>query len=385
MEAIAATIRWIEPLLRSTNARERWSGVRSVVAEEPQSSWLWPLIILLSLCGLALMLGVLSLARRRTQRRWEEFARQSQRAGLREGELKVLSHMVGLLKLKDPTTILAVDSAFDLGVHRLMQSRKVAAMSEQVHANLAGMLRSMREKLGFRRNEGGEGAGGAVMSSRDIPAGTKLTILATDGGEAREAELLYTDDTQFMVEATQPLTAAEGESLIFRYSTELSLWEFDAAVQKSQGTRMTLGHSFQVRLINRRRFPRVPTDEPAHISLFAFDRSAASAVQELPFHPARLVEIAGVGVVMKTDLTPALGERVLVVMEFADEVMVKGLAKVRRVDEPGEQGLRHVAMELTGLTDDEIAEMVRQTNLAAKRQIGMAVEEAPADAGGASR
>jgi len=347
--------------------RDRWGGIRSFAVQEPQSSWVWPLVAVLSVGALSVMLAVLMVSRKRLQRRWEEFSRQCKRAGLRPGELKVLSHMVSLLRLKDPTTILAVDSVFDMGVHQLMQSRKVAALNEQLHANLAGMLRSTREKLGFRRSDLGDSSGAAVMSSRDIRAGSKLTILATDGGEPCEVELFYSDESHFMIQSDQPLAAAAGDSLVLRYSTQLSLWEFDAPVQEAQGVRLKLGHSFQVRLINRRRFPRVPTDAPAYVAPFTFARSEM-ATHELPFQPARLVEIAGMGIVFATELKPAVGDRLLVVMEFENEALVKGLAKVRRVDAGEQDGPVNVAMELTGMTDDEISEMVRQTNLAAKRQ-----------------
>jgi len=166
-----------------------------------------------------------------------------------------------------------------------------------------------------------------------------------------------------------------------------------------------------VRFINRRRFLRVPVNRPAFIALFPFAKTAATesgSDKEHPeteqnltavsdggwtgpkFIPAVVTELAGPGLRLEAPLEVKVGDRVLVVFKLDEEKDQDsalqesgGLQTSRIAQDIGE--VRHtraiqdgfsVAVELVGLSESDVDELVRATN-AASLKAGDVAQDIP--------
>ena len=114
-----------------------------------------------------------------------------------------------------------------------------------------------------------------------------------------------------------------------QYNFGPSVWEFDARLLKADGRELTFGHSDDVRFISRRRFLRVEVHKEAYIARFGF---AAGKKMGLPqFVQGNLREIAGPGLLIEAPLQVKIGERVLVVVQAADDKVVQDIGEVRHI------------------------------------------------------
>jgi hypothetical protein len=192
-----------------------------------------------------------------------------------------------------------------------------------------------------------------------------------------------------------------------------SVWEFDTSVVSYDGDILILNHSDSVRFINRRRFLRVPVNMPAFIAPFPFEmttaRSDSRSEEQKPqpsssdvsrsvwgppeFVSAIVTELAGPGLRVETALEVNVGDRVLMVFRLDAEgdsdshrQESGGAATLRVVQDIGE--VRHVkgiekglsvAVELVGLSDQDVDELVRATN-AASLKAGASGSDTPAAA-----
>jgi hypothetical protein len=195
------------------------------------------------------------------------------------------------------------------------------------------------------------------------------------------------------------LESRPGEKWCVRYYFGASVWEFETSVLSCQDNIMVLSHSDNVRFINRRRFVRVPVNQPTYIAQFPFDKtlspkdtgdnkndSAADSKNEWgppDFVPAAVTELAGPGLRIEAPLDVNVGDRVLVIFKLDEEgknpdLQREGTTKtIRIVEDVGE--VRHtkavengfsIAVELTGLSDSNINELVRATNAASLKVNG---------------
>jgi hypothetical protein len=201
-----------------------------------------------------------------------------------------------------------------------------------------------------------------------------------------------------------------GETWRVRYYFGASVWEFDTTVNSYDGGVLVLNHSDDIRFINRRRFVRVPVRDMAFISRFPFSKLLPLAggkgpgvsVEDrliermweswkpLEFVHAVVTELAGPGLRIEAPLDVKVGERVLVVFKLdpnEDEVgakkqgavsrIIEDIGEVRR-SEKTENGFS-MGIELVGLTDSDISELIRVTNaVAVKVNLKKGAENTPA-------
>ena len=117
-------------------------------------------------------------------------------------------------------------------------------------------------------------------------------------------------------------------------------------------------------------------DRPAHVARFPF--FSENPEQEIPeFIPARLLEIGGPGLLLQASPGAHVGERVLITARLATNRLVHGLARIRRQSANEKDGA-FLGVEIVALDPAEMAELVRQTNLAAVRETRESI--APAEA-----
>ena len=152
--------------------------------------------------------------------------------------------------------------------------------------------------------------------------------------------------------------------MTIRHARGHAAWEFDTRLLRYDGQKAAIEHSRDLRAVNFRRFPRVPTKMQAGGTVFPFHTD--SDEPPLDFLPASIVEIAGPGLLIKLPVALEVGQNVLVRVPLDEHRAVQGLAKVRRIvtNKPGGP---FAAVEFIELAPEELAELTRMTNLAATR------------------
>jgi len=119
------------------------------------------------------------------------------------------------------------------------------------------------------------------------------------------------------------------------------------------------------RSVNFRRYPRITTRMFATGTAFPFH--VMSYEDALEFLPIDIAQIAGPGLLIKPPFEMDVGQSLLIRVRVDERRFVQGLTKVRRIvtDKPGGPFL---AVEFIELTDEELTEMTRATNLAARHK-----------------
>lgn len=386
---------------------ERWDALRRLNSGFTTQRW-----FILTCAGLVVILTalliVISLHRAARQRRLSGwlFFEYAGRLGLTGRECHILQHIAARTKLPGAELIFTLAPAFERGA-ALMMKETLAAQGAEKGTRLNAELTALRQKLGFERRLEVSAGSTSKPGSRQIPTGKKLYV--TGPGRAGPADIESTviknDDIEFAVKLAQPLECNPGDFCRVRYNFGASVWEFDAVVVSYHGGFLVFGHTNDVRFINRRRFLRVPVSHPAFIARFPFAKtlprngdgasqdSAAQTSGETwgppQFVPAQVTELAGPGLRLETPLEVKVGERVVVILKISDgsehhsaahrggisnrprelhngrtkpPKIVEDIGQVRRT-EATEDGYS-IAVELTGLSDSNVSEMIRETNVA---------------------
>ncbi len=335
----------------------------------------------------------------------------AEKVGLSWRERQILQDIATRTKLKRSESIFTMVAAFDRGAARMTEETLVFRGAE-ASKHLGAELSVLREKLGFQKRRPAS-AGSATKSSkpnsRQIPAGKTLHITRHETYDSAniESTVMKNDEMELAVKLATPWEASPGELCCVRYYFGASVWEFDTSVISCHGGILVLNHSDNVRFINRRRFLRVPANKPAFIARFPFARTlppddesgektgqssanvSGNAWGPPEFVPAAVTELAGPGLRIEAPLEVKVGERVVVILKMSEErgqdfitrqkdtspqsvLMQRGKTTPSRiVEDIGE--VRHtkaiqngfsIAVELTGLSDSNINELIRATNAA---------------------
>jgi hypothetical protein len=391
---------------------ERWQAIRRLGGSFMGERWLVP-IGLAAVIILTALLIVVSYNRAAKERKTNNklFSEYAYKMGLSRRERHILQDMATRTKLKRNESIFTMVTAFDRGAAGIIEET-LAHQGAETNKHLGAELSVLREKLGFKKRypaTAGSAAKSGKPGSRQIPAGKKLHITRCDafGPADIECTVIKNDDMELAVKLAVPLEGSPGEICCMRYYFGASVWEFDASVISCHGGIMVLNHSDNVRFINRRRFLRVPVDKPAFIARFPFARTLSTngnggqgTEQDLAdvsgdtwgppdFVPAAVTELAGPGLRIEAPLEVEVGERVVVILKVSEEGrqdsitnpkdtshgsvlthkgettpsrIVEDIGEVRHA-KPIQNGFS-IAVELTGLNDSNVNELIRATNAA---------------------
>ncbi len=360
---------------------ERWSGARQFEGGSGGSHW-FVIAAIAAMVILVVLLVFVSFYRKYQEKRFagSHFLNNSIKSGLTEREQLILGEVAVKAGLKQRSSIFTMNKAFEQGTRRLMEESLIEGQETEQSKTLRTELYILREKLGFREEQidvGGTSQSKG-LSSRQIPKGRQILITrrrARNSGEI-EAEVVENNDVEFKVRSSTVLRVAPGESWSIRYYFGASVWEFDAVLVGCEGEVLVLSHSDDIRFVNRRRFLRVSVDKPGFLASFPFSRISTGDVAEglcpPEFVSARITELAGPGLRIEAPVELRIGERVLAVIGLEETrsgkarsmKLIQGVGEVRHVKsiESGQS----IAVELTGLKDSDVNELIRVTNSAAR-------------------
>jgi len=396
-------------LLAQLTVDERFRGAGRDLSAPVSGTVLWGVALVGLLAVIGGVVGILiSRARAAKLSDWTAFNAQAKEAGLSEEErslLAVIAKHAGVLGGgRSGVAIFSSEEAFNRGLAAMEASRRANSPGGPLEGNVCSgcfYLFSLREKLGFVSAPGrssrsaidlGPISEGAVLQVVRQRSPENFQVIVAASSEA-PAELTVRPETR--------IDCRRGEAWLVRYPRGGTLWEFNAWVVKHGRGQVVLRPAGGVRWINRRRFARVPTNKPAHVANFPFNRDRrhpraqmgqeggeAPAAEMLPeFVAGTVVEVGGPGMLVRAPLEAAVGERVLVVVRLRDEKVVEGPAIVRRA-QLNKNGMWVLAMELVGLNTAQVDDLTRETNLVAQarmRRVEPTGDEEDASGPGAPR
>ena len=379
---------------------ERWQAARRL-GSDLVGKQSFALVCGAVLIVLTALLIVASCGRKKKGRKFADqlFSTYADGRGLSGRERTILLAIASKAKLRRSESIFTLASAFSLGAAQVTDE-VLTLQGAQASRRLGVELTVLREKLGFQERVSDSVGSAATLnkpSSRQIPIDKKLQIKRHEHEPADiEATVIKNDDIELAVRLSKPLEAGPGHVCRIHYYYGASVWEFDASVVNCHDGILVLAHSYDVRFINRRRFFRVPVKKPAFIASFPFAKTLLSGENDdeseagdLPyswgppeFVPATVTELGGPGLRVEAPLKVEVGARVLLIMKMNEESAAdrqhvsprsghKTARSSRIVEDIGE--VRHVraiedgfsiAIELTGLSDSNINELIRETNSA---------------------
>ncbi|MGC9453825.1 MAG: hypothetical protein ACP5HU_03085 [Phycisphaerae bacterium] len=340
----------------------------------PAGSW-WAWGLALAAGGLVLLTVVSLLYYRaeRKKRAWRAFQGLCGQTGLSDRERQVLKLLCAVARVKKPEVIFTSEPTFDYAINAIQTDKRFMSRPQAERNELLATCERIREKLGFCQSM--DSAVESEGVSRKIIPGAKLSIIHRGKASGFDAVVDHADPSDLLVSPTVPVECKPGESWLVRYSREGKVWEFDATVSEHSNGKIRLSHMERARYINRRRFRRVPTDKAALASAYPFATTGQLTAPQ--FVPCRMTEIAGCGLRLRGPVSARVGERVLVVMQMEQDKTIQGFGRVRRILSPGNDGEADIALELVGLSEPEVDELVRYTNEAERRQKSDKQEQQP--------
>ena len=316
--------------------------------------------IVLSLLAAVAAITVMVLVRQWVLHRRQvqlEFREQAERAGLGQEETNLLTYAARLGELRAPVNIVVTEAVFQRCMCLLMGCQRVVAMSPEDKKKILSVINSAQLKLGFEGNS-------SLVSSRQIPEGATITLTGNGVSGQVQATIVSAHGWEIKAHAnveSQDLLA--GTQLRVRYCRAGSVWEFEKELVFANGRDLTLAHAQNIRFVNRRRFRRVRVDRPATLAYYPF---MVYKPQELPvFHPARLIELGGTGLLLEADDMPSLAEksRVLVLFEPRPGKNINAIGIVLG-SETITSRKAQLVVELTDLSESDVSDLVSEANLA---------------------
>jgi len=335
------------------------------------------------------------------------FIEYADKRGLNLRERQILMEIAKHARLRLAESIFSMGDVFDRGATKMA---RVALAKDGTKRSryLSAELSMLREKMGFpkRKSVSEISLKKGKTTSRNIPEGRKIYLTNPESLDFFEVETFITEnnDLSLCVQVTEMIECDLGDTFCARYYFGSMIWEFNTSILSIKDNILVLQHSDNIRYVNRRRFQRVGVSEPAYIAAFPFakeisfeEKSRKKTDFESQFHnsvweppkfiSADLIELAGPGLRLISPLEVNIGDRVIVILKLSkfnnrnnekygfenigtrpykiieDIGLVKHAEKVDR-------GFS-IAIELTGLTESNVSEMVRATNEASlsKKQI----------------
>jgi len=380
-------------------ALERWGATRHLEPRAAPHHWfvLVGVVVMLVLFSLLLAVSYWRHQQSKDQaQKPETFADNAERRGLSVRERQILLAMAMRSGVAHTYEVFHDLDVLNRGMAQLLAECAQTRTQQEIE-DLKAEIARVRLKLGFdKASAGGGGPARERASSREIPVGAHLELTGRSAGRAVtiRAEVLRNDEAEMAVALPVLLESNPGDSWLARYCAGMSAWEFRTATVSCTGKTLVLSHSGEVHFINRRRFERVAVRAPALLAHLPFLRRDSVGGETPVFIESTVTELAGPGLRIETTLQVQVDDRILVVFRLTEGTdaapagarTVAAIGRVKhgrdvergvaipdaidRVWEGSAQrdfravaaGPLSVAVELTGLHNEEIEELASMTS-----------------------
>lgn len=366
MNALNHIAEWLTPSGMRMDTSDRWRAIRDWSDYSQNTSWLWLVLVIGFGALVAVGVVIALIARWPAQKRIRKmFGAQARSLGLNDAEQTLLDQIADRAGLKDRRTIFTMEQAVSQGAQELLTPGTTQPTPPQRREHLEATVVSLCQKLGFQSPLRRESD--SAFDTRQIPRETRVLLVDEEDAVKLAATVAAVEPETLVLVADSPWDLAPPAHVVVRHGSQGMAREFDCELVSCQGRDIRLRHAPVARTLNLRRYMRVPTDQEAMVAEIGFFQGRGE-MRAPSFVPARLKEIAGPGLLLHIPTTTTLPERLLVVTRLVDQMVVQGAASVRRVIPlDGVKTSVAVELELLDLGPRELAEMVRQTNLAARQ------------------
>ena len=298
------------------------------------------------------------------------FSEYSEQSGLNLHEQQILGQIAEEAFVNRKEAIFSMMSAFNRGASKLMADRFTASGSVDERRRLNVAVGSVREKLGFNKSRvpvtTREGRG---VNSRDIAIGKRASVefLSDSGVERVEATVVGNDEYELVLKPDVAVNGRAGQRLNIRYSLGGATWEFSVLTISNNDRELVANHSNQIHFVNKRRFARVPVNKSALTALFPSMKEYYGNCVAPCFEKGSVTELSGSGLRIQTDTEVNIGDRILVIFELEDGKVVQEIGEVKSSRD--NMGGQSIGVELIGLRNSSVDELVRAANKAAVMQV----------------
>lgn len=364
-------------VLAQLTVADRWRAAGQGWPQQLANWAIWIPVLAAIVAGVGLIMAYRYWTARRAMLR--RFAHQAARLALTRNQRAVLDRLAAASGVKDFTVALADPEVFDRGARRLMADEALAGLTDPQRHQVAVAIEVVRGKL-----ELGQGRPDGLLEAGTGPRlirGDTVTVVRRGHAAPLEATAASLKGRDLTLELEGDVTLNLGESCLVRFVRQHVRWELDVSVTVAMTGLAIVRTIDEPRCVNLRRFTRVPTNRSVFLALFPF---SAGSREDLPdFVPGTVTEIAGPGLRVDAPLAAAVGERLLVVLKAGQDKTIQGVGRVRRLV-GGEDGLPVLAIEMIGLSEAELGELVRETNTAARGAAAAPAEAEPVAAAASS-
>ncbi len=334
----------------------------------------WSMIFILVLLLVVVHRMRIEKEKRLMQQRYDEL---SDRMQLTAAEREILDAIAVRTGFAQKDAVFHHADAFENGLARLMQDVFADGHNLVYRKRLQAAVYSIKEKLGYVKPAPvSRPRSVKEQSSRHIPVGTavRLSLAGHDESQQVQGQVVANDRYEFIVRPEIPLACQPGQMWRLRYEIGTVTWELEAITLAASDKGLEMNHSDRVHFVNRRRFPRVAVRKNAAVARLPLFRSTQEADDLRPvFFDAQINEISGPSLRVHSDLELTVKDRVLVVFELEPKRIVQDIALVRDVRQTPLG--RTAIIELVGLNDQAVAELVRVTNQLIGRSASAAADQ----------
>jgi hypothetical protein len=360
-------------MLAKTDALQRWNAMRNTSSSSAgvNQTWQWIIVIVMFVLLIAfIVIPILAYFRKRfvvllgvLRTELARVPSMTNIAGLTDSDVDMITRMVRQSGFLRPGMEFTLLHAFNIGTANYLGSDEYTELPGEQRLDVVERIEGLEKKLGTTRLDNEE----QTMTTRDILVGAQ--IMVSHAGQEDNFDMLVQANTDegLRVQPPIPLESPPDSSWILRYFDGVKVWGFTTSVAAKDGDCLILEHTDEMEMVNFRRFARVPVKHSAQISRFVF-HSLAETQSSLEFVHADVVEIGGPGIMLYTTLDVSVGDRILILLNFGKNEIIRAVGKIRRRNESERVANRNCyGVELIGLKPSQVAELMHATNSTAIR------------------
>jgi len=406
---------------------DRWGAMRKFPSDYESKGMFYIVAGLILVALIVLLVWIQFLRRKDKKTKRLSFIDHVKNLGLSERDRILLLAIANKAELKQVESIFTIATAFDRGSSKVISEGLNSKLKSDEIQGLKTEISFLREKLGFKiqRSELTSGSVGINLSTRQIPVGKKLCLVSLEDGDSKrniETIVEHNSDEELKVKLPESVEMEIGQQWSVQCYSGASVWQFNTEVISFDGNAVGLNHTSVIKLTSRRRYPRVSVSKPAFIAGFSFDIKSVGQVScdideqqagdnssdkyaddmkpdQSPcliwgppeFVPAVVTELAGPGLRIESSLYAAAGHKVLIVLGLENNDDRKSSENIQNCESQPCRILedigvvRHcrktndgwsLAVELTGLSDPNVDELIRITNAENMNQMAAQREKA---------
>ncbi len=361
---------------------ERYSAMRRLNSHHPipdsmraflTHPWfIWGGVLLI----VVLLVSLVLVRRKRTVREnhqhTEQFRFFCDQRGLTAQQREILTAIARQSGTARTEEVFFQPEVFIRGASNLMKEYFASGRNLIERKKMNVLIGQIKQKLGYQKGTGGLAVcrgRDPGLSSREVPVGKTVSIALSTRPEGSrvDAVVIQNDEFELVLRPEIPVSCPPGEHWNVRYRLGTSTYEFDALTMVCGSDGLELSHTESVRYLNRRRFLRVPVEFPAQVAPFPTQKQQERGRLVVPqFVPATVTEISGPGLRIHTELEAEHGQRLLVVFALESGKIIQDIGEVRGLRDTAQD--RSIGVELIGLDDATVNELIRTTNAIAIRR-----------------